>query len=308
MTGLPEASALFEAHLTVADLAVSTAFYRDVVGLPVALELPERGATFLWVGRPGRSMLGLWSIGSAPLGLRLHVALRTTLDGVRAAPAALRAAGITPRSFFGEETDEPSVIGWMPAAAVYFDDPDGHSIEYLAMLDAPPQPEAGIVSWSQWDPPEPVQIERHEGDRAPLRWLFEEAEDSAAALDAYIDRGDVLVARDAGVAVGHVQLVRDDDGTWEIQSLAVAPAQRGRGVGRALVEAAIAAAADGGARRVVVATAAADVGNLRFYQRCGFRLRDIQRDAFTPEHGYAEGIVLDGIPLRDRVRFDRDLR
>jgi lactoylglutathione lyase len=150
MADMPTASALFEAHLTVADLAASTAFYRDVVGLPVALELPERGAAFLWVGAPGRSMLGLWSAGSAPLGLRLHVALRTSVGDVLAACAALRQRGVTPRSFFGEETDEPSVIGWMPAAAVYFHDPDGNLLEYLTMLDEPPRPEVGVVLWSQW--------------------------------------------------------------------------------------------------------------------------------------------------------------
>jgi lactoylglutathione lyase len=55
-----------------------------------------------------------------------------------------------PLSFFATETTEPSVIGWMPAAAVYFRDPDGHLIEYLAMLDEPPRPEAGIVAWSDW--------------------------------------------------------------------------------------------------------------------------------------------------------------
>ncbi len=57
---------------------------------------------------------------------------------------------VMPLSFFAEETTEPSVIGWMPAAAVYFRDPDGHLLEYLAMLDSPPSPELGIVHWSQW--------------------------------------------------------------------------------------------------------------------------------------------------------------
>jgi len=42
------------------------------------------------------------------------------------------------------------VIGWMPAAAVYFGDPDGHMLEYLAMLDAPARPDAGVVTWSEW--------------------------------------------------------------------------------------------------------------------------------------------------------------
>jgi lactoylglutathione lyase len=141
---------LFETHLTVADLGRSIAFYRDVVGLELAHEVPERGAAFLWVGRPGWAMLGLWPLGSAPLVLSLHLAFRTPLDDVLAAGARLRSLGVTPLSFFGEETDEPSVIGWMPAAAVYFRDPDGHMLEVLAMLDMPPRPERGIVAWSEW--------------------------------------------------------------------------------------------------------------------------------------------------------------
>jgi lactoylglutathione lyase len=140
---------LFETHLTVADLNRSVAFYRDVVGLPVALELPERGAAFHWIGRPGQAMLGLWSLGSAPMGMRLHIAFDMMLPDVRTAPDRLREQGIEPLSFFGEPATEPSVIGWMPAAAIYFRDPDGHMLEYIAMLDGPPKPELGIVPWSQ---------------------------------------------------------------------------------------------------------------------------------------------------------------
>jgi lactoylglutathione lyase len=92
---------LFEAHLSVADLPRSLAFYRDVVGLPVALEVPERGAAFLWVGGRGRSMLGLWSFGSAPLGLVLHVAFAVTLDDLLDAPGWLLSQGVQPLSFFG---------------------------------------------------------------------------------------------------------------------------------------------------------------------------------------------------------------
>jgi lactoylglutathione lyase len=140
---------LFETHLTVSDVARSTAFYRDVVGLELALDLPERGAAFLWIGAPGDAMLGLWTIGSAPMNMQLHVAFGVELDEVLAAPAALRERGVQPLSFFAEPADEPSVIGWMPAAAVYFRDPDGHLLEYLAMLDGPARPELGIVPWSQ---------------------------------------------------------------------------------------------------------------------------------------------------------------
>ncbi len=150
MATTPAVRGLFEAHLPVADVAASQAFYRDVVGLEPAYEVPERGAAFLWCGSPGGSMLGLWSLGSAPMGIRLHVAFTVRLEDLMDAPAALAARGVTPRSFFGDEADEPSVIGWMPAAAVYFQDPDGHSLEYLAMLNEAPWPEGGITTWSRW--------------------------------------------------------------------------------------------------------------------------------------------------------------
>jgi lactoylglutathione lyase len=141
---------LFETHLTVRDVPRSVAFYRDVVGLPLALDLPERNAAFLWIGEPGRSMLGLWGIGSSVNSLTLHIAFDVALADVVRAPERLRAQGVTPLSFFGQPTSEPDVLAWMPAAAVYFEDPDGHLLEYLAMLDEQPRPEAGIVSYSEW--------------------------------------------------------------------------------------------------------------------------------------------------------------
>ena len=141
---------LFETHLTVADVGNSTRFYRDVVGLPVALDLPERNAAFLWIGEPGRAMLGLWGIGSSVNTMQLHIAFDVALDDLLRAADRLRDAGVTPLSFFGQEASEPDVLAWMPAAAVYFKDPDGHLLEYLSMLDEPPRPEAGIVPYARW--------------------------------------------------------------------------------------------------------------------------------------------------------------
>ena len=141
---------LFESHLTVSDLQRSVNFYRDLVGLTLALEVPERNAAFLWVGEAGDSLLGLWSLGSSPLGITLHVAFEVTIDDLLDAPKRLESQSITPLSFFGAETTEPNVIGWMPAAALYFRDPDGHLLEYIAMLEEDPKLELGIVSWSEW--------------------------------------------------------------------------------------------------------------------------------------------------------------
>jgi len=115
-------------------MGISSHFYnknRTLIGKPEAIVARDGS---LWIGDSRRSMLGLWSLDTAPLGLTLHVALEVTMNDLLDAPIRLKAQGIMPISFFGIETMEPSVIGWMPAAALYFRDPDGHLIEYLTML------------------------------------------------------------------------------------------------------------------------------------------------------------------------------
>jgi GNAT superfamily N-acetyltransferase len=249
-------------------------------------------------------MLGLWSLGSAPAGITSHVAFAATLEDVLGACDGLRQVGVAPLSFFGDETTEPSVIGWMPAAAVYFRDPDGHQLEYLAMLDDAARPELGIVSWSDWTSADlgQVAIKSYAGPREALRVLFTEAEDSAAQLASYMNEGRILVATVGEAVVGHLQLVDD-----EIKNMAVAATHRRRGIGRKLIAAAVDLARAESRPTLIVATAAADIGNLRFYQRVGFRLRGVERDAFTSTTGYAPDTVIDGIELRDRVWLDLDL-
>ncbi len=143
---------LYESHLTVSDLDRSIAFYRDVVGLELAHTVPPRHAAFFWVGGRDRSMLGLWSIGSAPVRLRLHIAFQTELEQVIRSVAVLRAWGIVPRNGGGgPEVGEPVVFPWMPAASVYFDDPDGHSLEYISILPDAARPDlSGRVTLSEW--------------------------------------------------------------------------------------------------------------------------------------------------------------
>jgi len=158
---------LFEAHLTVDNLDTSIAFYRDLLGFELAHIVPTRHVAFFWVGSRGMTMLGLWAGGSAPQKTTTHIAFGAVLEDVIAAPAALQLAGIRALDFYGDPTDEPVVLAWMPAAAVYFRDPDGHLLEYIAMLADDPRPDGGVLTWHEW------KLSRAPGSSAQIRVVSE---------------------------------------------------------------------------------------------------------------------------------------
>ena len=154
-----------------------------------------------------------------------------------------------------------------------------------------------------------MHIEGYHADRSALLPLFELADDSPVQIRSYISLGEVLVARDGDAIIGHLQLIETESaGIFELKSMAVVETRQGEGVGRRLVEAAVVRCHTRNGHRLIVSTATADTGNLRFYQRQGFRMYRIVPDAFGPLTGYAEGTLVDGIPLRDQMFLGLDLR
>lgn len=271
----------------------TVAFYRDVVELPVLAEFSSSfGEDGTIVGLPGPAahleILRGRSEDTAAVGQFEIVLYLADDDAVQSATAGLCAAGITP-------VDDGHPY-WKANGALTYRDPDGRGVVFAPwVFGRVPDPVDRANG-------EPVRIEWFDGDRQALRGLFEEAEDSAVQLDAYLGQGRVLVARDADRPVGHLQLVETSRaGEIELKSMAVAAELRGTGLGTRLVEEALASSFADGYSQMVVATAAADVDNLRFYQRRGFRFVAVEQDAFVAGTGYAEGILIDGIPLRDRV-------
>jgi ribosomal protein S18 acetylase RimI-like enzyme len=267
------------------------AFYRDGLGLPeIGRFRGHDGYDGVFLALPGTAAhLELTAGGGhgapQPHPESLLVLYLGDEAAVRAAVARLGADPVAPANPYWAEH------------GLTFEDPDGFRV--VLVPERWTADRAAAV---------PIRVEEHTGARTALRWLFELAEDSATELDAYLGAGRVLVARAGERVVGHLQLV---DGASpaevEVRNMAVDPAYRQRGVGRALMAAAIDRAREDGRSQLVVATAAADIGNLRFYQRLGFRLRAVERDAFTEQTGYAPGIEIEGIALRDRVWLDRQI-
>jgi lactoylglutathione lyase len=141
---------LFESHLTVSDLRRSMSFFGEVLGLEIAEPFFKRKVAFYWIGARGNSMLGLWEVGTIPQRLSLHTAFRVALPDLLRAPECLRAVNVTPLDFAGNPTLEPVVLAWMPAASLYFRDPDGNLLEFLARVPDSSERDLGVVGWSYW--------------------------------------------------------------------------------------------------------------------------------------------------------------
>jgi lactoylglutathione lyase len=142
---------LYEAHLPVADTDVARRFYIDVIALQFGHHDSTRDIIFLYAGSDRQSMLGLWG-PSTTRGRdfhECHLAFRVSLPELLTAGKRLNEAGIETHSFGGEKTNEPSVIGWMPSAQLYFRDPDGHALELIALLDDAPD-SSFVGCLSEW--------------------------------------------------------------------------------------------------------------------------------------------------------------
>ena len=95
-------------------------------------------------------MLGLWEKPADDI-QRQHFAFRISLEDMKYAKQDLLSRGLEPRNFLLDGTKDPMVFAWMPAVAIYFQDPDGHSLEYIATLEGEPRPDLGVISWAEWD-------------------------------------------------------------------------------------------------------------------------------------------------------------
>ena len=95
-----------------------------------------------------------------------------------------------------------------------------------------------------------------------------------------------------------------DGGDLGIVLLSVYPGFQGKGVGSALVEAAVSRAAGRGLPAVKVAVSNDDVPSFSFYQRHGFVIDSVARGVLADRYGSAEP-GFSGIPVRDEIRLRR---
>lgn len=148
---------LYEVHLPVTDLVRSIEFYDRTLGFELSFGERTGSSALLFFTRGDvRWMLGLFEVEDVrhrhPA--EHHVAFRVPGPAADRMIPFLRSRGVEPEhpSTAPEQgpMKEPIVHGWMPAASVFFRDPDGHLLELIAELDDAPRPRVAYMPLSEW--------------------------------------------------------------------------------------------------------------------------------------------------------------
>lgn len=113
---------VYEIAIRVKDLARAEAFYVDVLGLKEGLRDARRNWLFLYAGGDAGMVVlqedkGVWPTQ--------HFAFTVQESDIKRAAAMLKEKGVAVSELVYHE--------WMNSVSVYFDDPDGHALELLAL-------------------------------------------------------------------------------------------------------------------------------------------------------------------------------
>lgn len=141
---------LFETHLFVEDLERSVDFYSNVLGLDQCNLNDERRVAAFWIGSPQQAMLGLWEKPKSEMDKR-HFAFQCEPQWIlNESVQFLKDRNLKFWNFLKDKKEIPMVFAWMPAIAIYFEDPDGHELEFIGILNGTPKPELGVISYDDW--------------------------------------------------------------------------------------------------------------------------------------------------------------
>nr|WP_236005879.1 GNAT family N-acetyltransferase [Desemzia sp. RIT 804] len=136
--------------------------------------------------------------------------------------------------------------------------------------------------------------------------LLLSADPSQRIVEAYLSRGECYVAELDNQVIGVYILVEIKPDTIELINIAIGEIYAGKGLGKQLVMNAIKRATTKGYKVIEVGTGNSSIGQLAFYQKCGFRIEGVKKDFFL--QNYSEAIFENGIQCRDMIRLSQQLQ
>lgn len=122
-----EIRGVYEVAIRVRELERAEAFYREVLKLEVGLRDEERRWLFLRAGGAAGMVVLQEDESEWP---SQHFAFTVAEHELEGAKKGLEERGVA--------VEGPVALDWIPAASLYFCDPDGHALELCAPLEAEP--------------------------------------------------------------------------------------------------------------------------------------------------------------------------
>jgi len=131
------------------------------------------------------------------------------------------------------------------------------------------------------------------------------ADPSEKLVKSYLNKGICYTAEMDGVTVGVVLLMETKPQTIEVMNLAVKEQFQNKGIGKQLLLFVIDEIKKGNAKTIEIGTGNPGVIQMLLYQKCGFRIVEIDFDFFR--RNYPERIYANGIECRDMIRMRIDI-
>ena len=147
-----------------------------------------------------------------------------------------------------------------------------------------------------------MEIRKVETDQKRYLDLLLLANEQEDMVDRYLERGTMYVLEDGGVKAECV-VTDEGNGVLELKNIAVAPAEQGRGYGKAMVDFLIRTYK--GQYAVLPVGTGDSPSTIPFYDACGFCRHHLVRNFFT-DH-YDHPIYECGVQLVDMVYLQRKL-
>ena len=131
------------------------------------------------------------------------------------------------------------------------------------------------------------------------------ADPSEELVKSYLTKGICYTAAVRGETVGVVLVMEMKPSTMEVMNLAVKEELQNRGIGKRLLLYAIEEIKKGDSRTIEIGTGNPGVVQMLLYQKCGFRIVEIDFDFFR--RNYPQRIYENGIECRDMIRMRIEL-
>lgn len=152
----------------------------------------------------------------------------------------------------------------------------------------------------------PITVQPRQEEEALPYKLLQDADPDRTKVDQYCREHPVFLAKQDGATIGVYVLQMDRTSLEaEVLNIAIDDKYRGKGIGKLLIQHACTTAKTEGMQLIRVGTGNSSIGQIAFYQKCGFDLSAIKKNFFV--ENYSDPIVENGIPCKHMIVFEKKL-